>query len=131
MEITGQIRTELIELVRAARSIVDTGWPRDPDAPPEIAQMENFLRANLLNTVAGNLFYMAGRTAAETSDPPSAMESLIELIRETNNDLNAQADIMNELSARITGNSSEVVRLSKAIGDLAGRVRELAGVSPE
>lgn len=123
MDITGQMRTELIELVRTARSIVDTGWPRDPDSPPEIAQMENFLRANLLNTVAGNLFYMAGRAAAGTPDPPDALDSLLELVREPQDRVSEQVGLIREVIGENREFVDMALRLMSVVKDLSAEVR--------
>ena len=60
MEISAEVRRDLIEAVRTARVIVDTGWPRDPDIPPEARMLEMYPRANLIQGVAGKLMMRVG-----------------------------------------------------------------------
>ena len=129
MEITGEIRTEMIELVRAARTIVDTGWPRDLEADVNDARMEDVLRANMINTVAGHLLYLSGRSAAENLAPAGAMQTLIETIRGTFDDVRETSRQVVALVQKIDEIMAVVGRLSEVVQTLSDEMRSHKNLS--
>lgn len=136
MEITGQTRTELVEAVRVARAVVDTGWPRDLEMAPEILQMENFLRAGLVNMVAGKLLMYVGAEEFQAAEMGafaewrSEIRGIVQLLTEKQRLLVERVDVQVELNAKLLNTLGTAVtrvsELSSEVKVLAQRVSDLA-----
>lgn len=81
---------EMVELIREARTIVETGWPMPPVTNPETAVYEALQRANLVTGVIG----MLAEASRRQTDPIAKWDHMFEMGEEANRRLQDHNDIV-------------------------------------
>lgn len=112
---------EMVEMIRQARSIVETGWPMPAEGNPEMSVYDAIQRSNLISGVVGIL--MEDKRGAWSA--PMDWASVMDRVDYVSGRIDGQADALSEVLRLQKSLYAEMETQTTALGEVTASARML------